>query len=163
MDKLHNEHGMYDLPLNYWIKIVHWYGHYNDYANDNWGLVCQKHVSRARTSNNISQCLGDVITCRCPSYLLLARKSPCMQCEYPPVPYVSRGGSGVRGEELSDVLYNCYVLFVLTNAHITSCYKFYLMLWSSNPAIAFWQHVFIERLRIHKIHAHQATMYLFHH
>ena len=40
-----------------------------------WGLVCQKQVSRARTSNYIPQYLWDVITCPCPWYLILAHKS----------------------------------------------------------------------------------------
>ena len=43
------------------------------------GLVCQKQVSRARTSNYIPQILWDVITCPCPWYLLLAHKSS-MSC-----------------------------------------------------------------------------------
>ena len=40
-----------------------------------WRLVCQKHVSRAWTSDHIPQYLLDVISCLCPSYLLLLRKS----------------------------------------------------------------------------------------
>ena len=40
-----------------------------------WWLVCQKQVSRAGTSNYTPQLLWDVITCTCPWYLLLARKS----------------------------------------------------------------------------------------
>ena len=36
-----------------------------------WGLVWQKHVSRAGTSNYIPQILWDVITCPCPWYLFL--------------------------------------------------------------------------------------------
>ena len=39
-----------------------------------WGLVCQKQVSRAGTSNYIRQTLWDVITCPCPWYLLLAHR-----------------------------------------------------------------------------------------
>ena len=38
-------------------------------------LVCQKQVSRTGTSNHIAQILWDVITCPCPWYLQLARKS----------------------------------------------------------------------------------------
>ena len=37
------------------------------------GLLCQKQVSRARTSNYIPQFLWDVITCPWPWYLLLAQ------------------------------------------------------------------------------------------
>ena len=40
-----------------------------------WGLVCQRQVSRAGTSNYIPQILWDVITCPCPWYLLLTHKS----------------------------------------------------------------------------------------
>ena len=36
-----------------------------------WGLVWQKQVSRAGTSNYIPQILWDVITCPCPWYLFL--------------------------------------------------------------------------------------------
>ena len=36
-----------------------------------WWLVCQKQVSRAGTSNHIPQYLWDVITCPCPTNLLL--------------------------------------------------------------------------------------------
>ena len=39
-----------------------------------WGLVWQKHVSRARISNYIPQILWDVIICPCPGYMLLANK-----------------------------------------------------------------------------------------
>ena len=39
------------------------------------GVFCQKKVSRTRTSNYIPQYLWDVITCRCPWYLLLAQHS----------------------------------------------------------------------------------------
>ena len=41
----------------------------------NWGVLCQKHISRARTSNYIPQYLWDVITCLCPWYLLLIQHS----------------------------------------------------------------------------------------
>ena len=41
----------------------------------NWGVLCQKQVSRAGTSNYIPQILWDVITCPCPWYLLLAQHS----------------------------------------------------------------------------------------
>ena len=34
-----------------------------------WGLVCQKQVSRAWTSNYIPYYLWDVITCPCPSFI----------------------------------------------------------------------------------------------
>ena len=37
----------------------------------NRGVLCQKQVSRAGTSNYIPQNLWDVITCRCPWYLVL--------------------------------------------------------------------------------------------
>ena len=37
----------------------------------NWGLVCQKQVSRAGTSNYNSRCMCDVNTCPCPGHLLL--------------------------------------------------------------------------------------------
>ena len=40
-----------------------------------WGVLCQKQISRARTSNYIPQKLWDVITCPCPWYLLLAQHS----------------------------------------------------------------------------------------
>ena len=40
-----------------------------------WGLVCQKQVSRAWTSNYIPQYLWDVITCPCPWSLILAHTS----------------------------------------------------------------------------------------
>ena len=40
-----------------------------------WGLVCQMQVSRAGTSNYITQYLWDVITCPCPWYLHLAQHS----------------------------------------------------------------------------------------
>ena len=39
------------------------------------GVLCQKQVSRAGTSNYIPQKLWDVITCPCPWYLLLAQHS----------------------------------------------------------------------------------------
>ena len=41
----------------------------------NYGLVCQKQVSRAGTSNYIPQYLWDVITCPCPWYFILVHKS----------------------------------------------------------------------------------------
>ena len=41
------------------------------------GIVCQKQISRAGTSNHIPQILWDVITCPCPWYLLLAHKFTC--------------------------------------------------------------------------------------
>ena len=40
-----------------------------------WGVLCQKQVSRAGTSNYIPQILWDVITCPCPWYLLPAQHS----------------------------------------------------------------------------------------
>ena len=40
-----------------------------------WGVLCQKQISRAQTSNYIPQKLWDVITCPCPWYLLLAQHS----------------------------------------------------------------------------------------
>ena len=43
-----------------------------------WGVLCQKEVSRARTSNYIPQYLWDVITCCCPWYLLLLEHSSYM-------------------------------------------------------------------------------------
>ena len=43
------------------------------------GLVCQKQVSRTGASNYIPQILWDVITCPCPWYLRLARKSLYIQ------------------------------------------------------------------------------------
>ena len=49
--------------------------HYTDFLKHIWGLVCQKQVSTAGASNYISQYLWDVITCPCPWYLLLPRKS----------------------------------------------------------------------------------------
>ena len=39
------------------------------------GVLCQKQVSRAGTSNYIPGILWDVITCPCPWYLLLAEYS----------------------------------------------------------------------------------------
>ena len=39
------------------------------------GLLCHKQVWRAGTSNCIPQYLWDVITCPCPSYLLVAQQS----------------------------------------------------------------------------------------
>ena len=43
-------------------------GHTNPaiWAALNWGVLCQKQVSRAGTSDQIPQCLWDVITCTCP-------------------------------------------------------------------------------------------------
>ena len=41
----------------------------------NWGVLCQKQVSRAGTSNYIPQILWDVVTCSCPWYLLLGHRS----------------------------------------------------------------------------------------
>ena len=41
---------------------------------NHWGLVCQKKVSRAWTSNYIPQYLWDVITSPCPWYLLLCNR-----------------------------------------------------------------------------------------
>ena len=55
-----------------------------------WGVLCQKLVSRAGTSNYIPHFLWDVITCPCPWYLLLAQhpwfivaimqQMPCDNC-----------------------------------------------------------------------------------
>ena len=41
----------------------------------NWGLMCQKQISRTGTSNYIPQYLWDVITCPCPWYLPLVQHS----------------------------------------------------------------------------------------
>ena len=43
--------------------------------SDNWWIMCQKQVSGDRTSNYISQCLRDIITCLRPWYLLMAQYS----------------------------------------------------------------------------------------
>ena len=42
-----------------------------------WGGLCQKNVSKARTSNYLPRYLWYVISCPCPWYLLLAQQSPC--------------------------------------------------------------------------------------
>ena len=44
-------------------------------ARDYSGVLCQKQVSRAGTSNYIPQILWDVITCSCPWYLHLTQHS----------------------------------------------------------------------------------------
>ena len=68
-------------------KLLHWSDHYLACRNkisfsQNWdieliisGVLCQKQVSRAGTSNYIPQILWDVITCPCPWYLLLVKHS----------------------------------------------------------------------------------------
>ena len=45
-----------------------------------WGLLCQKRISRAGTSNYTPQHLWGVITCPCPWYLLLAQHSTYGTC-----------------------------------------------------------------------------------
>ena len=47
------------------------------------GVLCQKQVSRAVTSNYIPQFLWDVITCHCPWHLLLTKHSSYMPCGRP--------------------------------------------------------------------------------
>ena len=42
-----------------------------------WGVLCQKQLSKAGTSNYIPYILWDVITCPCPWLLLLAQQSAC--------------------------------------------------------------------------------------
>ena len=51
------------------------YNLYERTPDETWGIVSQKQVSRAWTSNYIPHFLWDVFTCSCPWYWLLAHKS----------------------------------------------------------------------------------------
>ena len=44
-------------------------------SQNNSGVLCQKQVSRARTSNYIPQILWDLVTSHCPWYLLVEQQS----------------------------------------------------------------------------------------
>ena len=57
------------------ICISHWLFDMSVTVKYIWGVLCQKQVPRAGTSNYIPQILWDVITCPCPWYLLLAQHS----------------------------------------------------------------------------------------
>ena len=52
---------VHDLCLSVFVFLTGVCG--RDAMDMNWGMLCQKHVSRAETSNYITQYLWDVITC----------------------------------------------------------------------------------------------------
>ena len=64
------------LHLHSWLdNLVLLSDNLNSHPGCPWGVLRQKQVSRAGTSNYIPQYLWDVITCPCPWYLFLAQHS----------------------------------------------------------------------------------------
>ena len=67
--------GWHYAVLQYIPRIMHTVDILLFFSKINSGVLCQKQVSMAGTSNYILQILWDVITCPCPWYLLLEQLS----------------------------------------------------------------------------------------